>query len=185
MLTANVSGHCKTTQPIDNRMNIDAIKKYSLNCFLLTLPIMVWNIVLTNKLPKDFQSEIFWKDIPVFLTYGENISRTVVFMLTLLMPLSISTITQKKGLFLYVGGTILYFASWLGLIYFPNSGWSNNVFGFMAPAYTPLLWLTGVGLIGNSFYFNLPYRRWFFILTSFIFLIFHNFHTITIYFRTH
>jgi hypothetical protein len=166
-------------------MNIDIIKKYSTNCFLLTLPIMVWNIVLTNKLPKEFQSEIFWKDITVFLTYGENISRTIIFMLTLLMPMSILTNTQKKGFFLYIGGTVLYFASWLVLIYFPNCELSNNVLGFMAPAYTPLLWLLGIGLIGNSFYFNLPFRRWFFILTAIIFLIFHNFHTITIYFRTH
>lgn len=166
-------------------MNIDSVKKYLLNCFLLTLPIMVWNILLTNKLPPAFQSEIFWKDIPTCLTYGENISRTIVFMLTLLMPLSISTSTQKNGLFLYIGGTILYFASWLALIYFPHSSWSNNIIGFMAPAYTPLLWLIGIGLIGNSFYFNLPYRRWFFILISIIFLIFHNFHVIKIYFRTH
>jgi len=114
-------------------MNLDSVKKYLLNCFLLTLPIMIWNIVLTNKLPKDFQSEIFWKDIPTFLTYGENILRTMVFMLTLLMPLSISTIAQKKGLFLYVGGTMLYFVSWFALIYFPHSGWSTNIFGFMAP----------------------------------------------------
>ena len=172
-------------QNIKDKMNIATIKKYLLNCFLLALPILVWNIFLTNKLPKDFQSEIFKKDIPVFLTYGENISRTAVFMLTLMMPLNILTITQKKGLFIYIGGTILYFASWLALIYFPHSDWSNNIFGFMAPAYTPLLWLIGIGLIGNSFYFNLPYRRWFFISTSIIFLIFHNFHTITIYFRTH
>lgn len=166
-------------------MNIDTIKKYSLNCFLLTLPIMIWNIVLTKKLPQSFQPEIFWKDIPAYLTYGENISRAVVFMLTLLMPLRISTATQKKGLFLYIAGTIVYFASWLVLIYFPDSRWSNHMIGFMAPAYTPLLWLTGIGLIGNSFYFNLPYRRWFFISASIIFLLFHNLHTITIYFRTH
>lgn len=146
---------------------------------------MVWDSLLTDKLPKDFQSAIFWKDIPAFLTYGENISRAMVFMLTLLMPLSISTITQKKGLFFYVGGTMLYFVSWLTLIYFPHSGWSNNIFGFMAPAYTPLLWLIGIGLIGNSFYFNLPYRRCFFIFISIVFLMFHNFHAITIYFRTH
>lgn len=173
------------TQHIDDKMNINTIKKYSLNCFLLTLPIMIWNIVLTKQLPKDFQPEIFWKDVPVFLTYGENISRTLVFMLTLLMPLSILTNTQKKGLFLYVAGTVIYFASWLLLIYFPDSRWSNSIFGFMAPAYSPLLWLTGIGFIGNSFYFNLPYRRWFFISTSFIFLTFHNFHAITIYHRTH
>lgn len=166
-------------------MNIDTIKKYSLNCFLLTLPIMVWNIVLTRKLPQDFQPAIFWKDIPAFLTYGENISRTMVFILTLLMPLRISTLTQKRGLFLYVGGTLLYFASWVVLIIFPNSAWSNSIIGFTAPAYTPLFWLIGIGLIGNSFYFNLPYRHWFFISISFIFLLFHNFHAITIYLRTH
>ena len=164
-------------------MNIT--KQYLLSCFILTLPIMLWNVVLTNKLPKDFQPEIFWKNIPAYLTYGENISRTIVFLLTLLMPLSISTKTQKTGLFLYVCGTLLYFASWLALIYFPDTRWSKSIFGFIAPAYTPLMWLMGIGLIGNSFYFNLPYRRWFFILTSFLFLIFHNYHAITVYFRTH
>ncbi len=166
-------------------MNIDTIKKYLHNCFLLTLPILIWNIVLADKLPKDFQPNIFWKDILAWLTYGENISRALVFMLILLMPLSISTLTQKRGLILYVGGVIVYFISWLVLIYFPETRWSNNIFGFLAPAYTPLLWLTGIGFIGNSFYFNLPYRRWFFILIVIIFLIFHNYHTMTIYFRTH
>ncbi len=166
-------------------MNIDTIKKYSLNCFLLTLPIMIWNIVLTNKLPKDFQPDIFWKDIPVLLIYAENTSRILVFIFTLLMPLSITTSMQKRGLILYVGGTIIYFVSWLVLIYFPDTRLSHNVFVFMAPAYTPLLWLTGIGLIGNSFYFKLHYRRSFFILAVVIFLMFHNFHTITIYLRTH
>jgi len=166
-------------------MNLNTIKKYSLSCFLLTLPIMVWNMVLTPKLPQDFQTEIFWTDIPDFLFYGENISRAVVFMLTLLMPLYISTQRQKRGLFLYLSGTILYFISWVVLIKFPNSVWSNSVIGFTAPAYTPLLWLIGIGLIGNSFYFNLPFRRWFFISTSIIFLIFHNFHAVLIYYRTH
>jgi len=166
-------------------MNLITLKKYSLNCFLLTIPIMLWNVFLTKKLPEAFQPEIFWDDIPSFLTFGENISRIIVFTLTFLMPLSILTSTQKKGLFLYISGSILYFASWLILIYFPESGWSNSILGFMAPAYTPFLWLTGIGLIGNSYYFNLTYRRWQFIGTSLVFLMFHNFHTLTIYFRTH
>jgi hypothetical protein len=166
-------------------MNLITVKKYSLNCFLLTLPILIWNMLLTNKLPKAFQPEIFRNDMPSFLTYGENVSRIIVFTLTFLMPLRILTNTQKKGLFLYIGGTLLYFASWLILIYFPDSGWSTSILGFMAPAYTPLLWLTGIGLIGNSFYFNLTYRRWLFIGTSLVFLTFHNFHTLIIYFRTH
>ena len=166
-------------------MNIATIKKYLFNCFLLTLPILLWNIILTNKLPKEFQADIFWKDIPAFLTYGENISRIAVFILTLLMPLSVFTSTEKRGLFLYIVGTILYFASWIVLICFPNTEWSHSFLGFMAPAYTPIVWLIAIGLIGNSFYFNLPYKRWFFISMSLLFLIFHNFHTLTIYLRTH
>lgn len=161
------------------------IKKYLLNCFLLTLPIMAWNMLLTNRLPEAFQPDIFWKDIPAFLTWGENISRALVFMFTLLMPLRIVTHVQKSGLILYVAGTIIYFASWLVLIYLPDSAWSNSILGFMAPAYTPLLWLLGIGLIGDSFYFNWPYRRWYFMLISIVFLSFHNYHTMLVYFRTH
>ena len=157
--------------------------KYFLSCFLLTIPILVWNILLTNELPKSFHPEIFWNKIPAFLTYGENISRTFVFTLTLFMPLSIATSLQKKGLILYVGGTLLYFASWLILIYFSNSHWSNSLLGFMAPAYTPLLWLIGIGLIGDSFYFNFTFKRWIFILTSLVFLVFHNLHTYIVFCR--
>jgi len=166
-------------------MNSATLKKYLFNCFLLILPILFWNLIFSNKLPKQFQPQTFWKDIPTFLTYGENITRILVFMLTLLMPLSISTLTQKRGLVLYLVGALLYFASWLALIYFPESKWSNNVMGFMAPAYTPLFWLLGIGLIGNSYYFNLHYKRWFFISIASLFLIFHNFHAMTVYFRTH
>ena len=166
-------------------MKIDLIKKYLLNCFLLTLPIMIWNIVLSSKLPKDFQPEIFWKYIPDYISYGENISRILIFMLCMLMPLSMKTNTQQKGWLLYFGGTIVYFASWVLLIACPHSAWSNSMIGFMAPAYTPIIWLMGIGLIGNSFYFNLPFKPWLFISLSFIFLIFHNFHTYIIYFRTH
>ena len=159
--------------------------KYFFNCFLLTIPILFWNLALSNKLPKAFQPEIFWNNIPPFLTYGENISRTVVFLLTLLMPLGISTPIQRKGFALYAGGTVVYFASWVMLIYFPYNEWSNRVGGFMAPACTPVLWLLGIGLIADSFYFKLPFRRWFFISAAIIFLAFHNVHAYIIYLRTH
>lgn len=146
---------------------------------------MLWNIVLADKLPAAFQAETFWNDIPSFLMYAENISRIAVFMLTLLMPLHIETFTQKKGLMIYTGGILVYFTSWLALIYFPDSGWSKHVIGFMAPAYTPVLWLMGIGMIGNLFYFKMPYRPWLFFATSCFFLMFHNWHALTIYCRTH
>jgi hypothetical protein len=165
-------------------MKLNQVKNYFINCFLLTVPILVWDIAFENKLPKAFQPEIFWNNIYSWVTYGENISRTLVFAIILLMPLNISTPRQKKGLILYSLGTCLYFASWLLMIYLPSSSWSQSMLGFMAPSYTPLFWLVGIGLIGDSFYFNLPFNRWFVILASIIFLTFHNIHTYTIYLRT-
>jgi hypothetical protein len=158
-------------------------QKYFLTCFLLTIPILVWNLVLTNKLPKDFQPEIFWYHIPTFITYGENISRIILFVFIFLMPLKISTNSQKKGLVLYLIGTLLYFASWLILMYSPDSIWSKSIFGFLAPAYTPLFWLIGIGFIGNSFYFDISFKRWLYFLIVLVFLVFHNWHSYLIYER--
>jgi hypothetical protein len=166
-------------------MKVNTIRKYTFNCFLLSIPILIWNLILANKLPKVFQSEIFWKDIPPLISYGENISRFAIFGLMFFMPVSILTATQKKGIALYIIGSLLYFASWLMLIYFPYSVWSNTIFGFMAPAYTPLLWLLGIGFIGNSFYFNLAYKRWMFISIAIVFILFHCSHTYLIFLKSY
>lgn len=48
-----------------------------------------------------------------------------------------------------------------------------------------LFWLIGIGLRGNSLYFNLPYRRWYFLLKSTLFGLFHCMHTDIIYYRTY
>lgn len=137
-------------------MNPRSIKKYFLNCFLLMLPVIAWNITLTPLLPAAYQPDVFEKEIPAWLTYAENGSRIVVFLLTFLMPLSVTTRTRRKGVYLYVTGLLLYFASWIALIVFPDSVWSTGLTGFSAPAWTPLFWLTGIACVGNSFYFQLP-----------------------------
>ena len=164
-------------------MKSEFLRKYIYNCFLLIIPVLCWNLLLTNRLPEVFQPEIFGKDIPPYIAYTENILRTLLFGFTLLMPLSIFKRRQKNGLILYLTGIIFYFSSWLALIYFPQSSWSYSLLGFMAPAFTPLLWLTGIGLVGDSFYFGLPYKPWLFICVSFVFLLFHNIHAGIIYFR--
>jgi hypothetical protein len=166
-------------------MKFKNIQKYVFTCFLLTIPILLWDYMFTDKLPKAFQPDFFWKDIPSFIINIENISRLIMFVLISFMPIKIVAPIQKKGLVLYVIGTLLYFASWLMLMYFPNSAWSKSELGLLAPAYTPLFWLIGIGLIGNSFYFNIPFKRWWYFLITLIFLIFHNWHTYLIYFRTH
>jgi hypothetical protein len=166
-------------------MKFQDLKKYFFNCFLLTIPVLLWDYIFTDKLPKAFQPEIFWKDIPSFITNGENISRLIMFVFISFMPLNIISKKQKSGLLLYVAGILLYFGVWIALMYFPNAAWSNSELGLLAPAYTPLFWLIGIGFIGNSLFFNIPYNRWLYFLVVIIFLIFHNWHTYLIYFRTH
>jgi hypothetical protein len=166
-------------------MKFKDFKKYFFNCLLLTIPVLLWDYIFTDKLPEAFQSEIFWKDIPSFITYGENISRILMFVFISFMPLKIITNKQKSGLLLYGAGCLLYFSAWIILMYFPNTAWSNSVLGLLAPAYTPLFWLIGIGFIGGSLFFNIPFKRWLYFLLVALFLFFHNWHTYLIYFRTH
>lgn len=88
-------------------MNFKNIKKYVFNCFLLTIPILLWNFIFTDKLPKAFQPAIFWNDIPAFITYGENISRIMMFVFICLMPLKVSTNTQKKRICVICGRHVI------------------------------------------------------------------------------
>ncbi len=77
---------------------------------------MAWNIFLTGILPAPFQPEIFWNRIPSSLAVAEQVSRIAIFALVLLMPLSATSKTQKKGLIIYIAGVLIYFASWLPLM---------------------------------------------------------------------
>ena len=163
-------------------MKSTSLYKYIFNCFVLTIPILIWNILLTDKLPKTTKPEILMQNISPFIIYAENIVRIIVFTMMAIIPIRISKKIQKQGLLLFLFGTIIYFASWLVLIYYPDSLWSKSTLGILSPAYTPVLWLIGIGLIGDTFYFNLPYKRWIFISLSILFLVFHNIHTYKIYF---
>ena len=165
---------------------------YLLNGLLL-LPILLWNWVFATKLPRAFSAEYFEKDIPVFLTWAENCLRLAVFILPLFMPLSLTTQTQKLGLGLYVGGAGIYFLSWSALIIFPESGWSRSAAGFLAPAYTPLLWLTGIGLLGSSLYSAIPshagtgiipYWPGIYLLSAILFTGVHVAHTSIVYLKS-
>lgn len=154
---------------------------YLLNCFLLIIPILLFNVIFAGSLPKAFSAEIFWKDIPPAVATGENILRGLVLIFPLLMPLKIMTARQKAGLTVYIAGILIYFLTWSLLMLFPQL--TSNWFAFAAPAYTPLLWLVGIGLIGDSLYFPIPYKGWHYIAGSLLFVIFHVWHTTLVYLR--
>ena len=164
-------------------MKTTAVLKYLLNCFLLIIPALILNLLWATRLPPMWQFEFFWKDIPPAIAYGENISRILVNVLPVFMPLRVSTKQQRTGLVIYIIGTLIYFLAWILLVYFPQSAWSTSLVGSTATAWTSLLWLIGIGLIGDSLYIPIPYRSWVYILLSVIFAAFHTLHAVMVYLR--
>jgi hypothetical protein len=102
-----------------------------------------------------------------------------------LTPLEVATAGQRRGLRLFAVGTLLYVLAWVLLMIAPESPWSTSWLGFVAPAYTPLVWLTGLGLIGRRLYVPSPYRRWMYVALVCSFVAFHVTHTSIVYARNY
>jgi hypothetical protein len=165
-------------------MTNSRILGYLCNCFLLLLPVLVFNLLLAKKLPAAYQADVFWSNIPQAISVPENLLRMAVMMLPVFMVLQLSRPSQKLGLALYLFGLAVYFASWTILIASPQSAWSRSAVGFMAPAFTPAIWLCGIGLIGDRLQSSaVPYKPWMYWTVSAFFLLFHNLHAATVYGR--
>ena len=149
------------------------------------VPIVVWNLALTRFLPPALASNEFSRDIPALVMYGENTLRVAVMVLPFLMPLEVATVSQRRGVLLFAVGTSVYFLSWIPLMFVPQSSWSTSWLGFVAPAYTPLVWLTGLGLIGRRFYLPSPFKWWMYVGLACGFVAFHVTHTSIVYARTY
>jgi hypothetical protein len=138
-----------------------------LNCFWLLLPIFAWNAVFSPRLPQaGFKSDA---GVPKSILVVEQVLRVAVFIGPLFLPLRWGDPLSQAGLILFVQGMLLYFASWLLLIYRPETAWSRNAAGLLAPACTPLFWLAGVALVGGS---------WPYALLSLLFVGVHVYHNI-------
>lgn len=159
------------------------LKSVISNGYLPILPILIWNIILTPKLPAQFQPGNFNSNVPFAILLGENIFRFIIFSIPLAIKLNVRSKAGRTGLRIYLFGIVLYFSSWVLLICFPDSFWANNLFGFAAPAYTPVIWLIGIGYMADSYFFNLAYKKWNFILPGIAFSIFHITHTIFVYYK--
>ena len=154
-------------------MSETGLVRYVVSCGVLTVPIVVWNLALTRFLPPALASLQFSRDIPPLVTYGENTLQIAVMVVPFLMPLEVATLGQRGGVRLFVVGKIVYFLSWVPLMIVPQSSWSTSWVGFVAPAYTPLLWLAGLGLIGRRFYVPSPFRWWMYVGLACGFVTFH------------
>lgn len=156
---------------------------YFLNCFLLFIPVFLWNIFLTKRLPVSFSKAVFWKDIPKWVSAPENILRLAVFVLPVMMPLAAHTEAQEIGWCVYAAGLLLYFASWMMQIYRAQSVWSRSAAGFLAPAYTSVFWLAGIGLIGSETFVAIPYHAVVYWTLAVLFTAFHTLHAYVVFAR--
>ena len=157
--------------------------RYAKNVGWLLVPVMVWNAALSSRLPQAFSPAVFWFNIPPFLSAAENTLQIVVFALPFLAPFELIAKSQKVGIAVFGVGLAIYFVSWLPLIAAPNSSWSLSAFGFLAPAYTPVVWLLGLALLMQRLYWNSRYRWWLYLTLSIGFLAAHISHAAIVFTR--
>ena len=143
---------------IPNLERLNRLSRYALSCGLLLIPAIAWNLAFTSKLMPPSAMAEFWRDIPAPLVLIENSLRALVFGLPFFMPLQITTKPERRALWVFVLGTLVYFASWLALMYWPHSAWASSIFGSLAPAYAPLLFLPSLAVLGKRLFWGHFYR---------------------------
>lgn len=141
-------------------------------------------MIFTTRLPVAFAPENMDAGISKDILIGENIFRAIIFLLPIFFKIDLSKHVGKLGLAIYIVGSLIYFASWIIVMYAPSSAWSNSVFGFAAPAYTPIIWLIGISLMADSYNVKIPFGRWHYIIPCAIFIGLHTTHSVLAYLRT-
>lgn len=126
----------------------------------------------------------FSRDIPAPLVFIENLLRGLVFVLPFAMPLEVTSQSERRALWGFVLGTLVYFASWMALMYWPHSAWSSSPMGLLAPAYTPILWLCSLAALGKRLFWGHFYRWWVYLLVCVGFLAAHIAHAALVYTRS-
>lgn len=134
------------------------------NAFILVLIPLVFNLVWTRKLPAIYSKDEF---VPKWILWMEHGFRFPAFFLPLLIPVYLSTLLQTAGIIVYSIGLCLYLISWVMQIYYPKTAWSQSLTGFLAPAYLPLVWMTGIALISGS---------WIYEIIVLLFVVIHVYH---------
>lgn len=153
------------------------------NGALLIIPPIIITFGLWGALPAAYSPNIFWKNIPYWLGLFENIFRVLVFSLPGILYFGKREKDQSLGWYLYIGGLVVYLASYLMQIVFPGSAWSQNIIGFTAPAWSTLFWFAGIGLVCMRSWLPIPWYRAIYLSNAAIFLIFHIEHTGLVYFN--
>jgi len=150
---------------------IDFVNNYKNNCFWFFIPVIIFNIILTKYLP-----EHYLKNIKHPIVTLETIARIITILFSVIMEINPYNKMGKIGLIVYIIGVLIYFCSYFIVIKIPVTSFNNNIIVLLAPYWTSVLWLIGIGLIGNTLFLNLPYHYIIYILISILFAILHSIH---------
>ena len=141
------------------------------NCFLLFIPVILFNIVFTKYLPEQYLQNISHSIIPI-----ENISRILLMALSAIMIIDVKSRTGKIGISIYITGLIIYFLSYFLLINYSDAVVGNNIILQLSGYWTAMIWLIGIGLVGVKLFVKVPYHCSFFLILSILFGILHTYH---------
>jgi len=151
----------------------------------LWLPPLVASFAFWPNLGPSYQPDIFWHDIPSVLGIVENTSRFGVITFSALLLMSWRTHSERTGWIIYTVGFALYALCQWAIVLGPTGWWATSAFGFLAPAYTPIIFVVGIGLIGSKpITSQLMWVRWLFWPTAVVFLFSHNTHALMVFLRT-
>lgn len=157
------------------------MKRIFQNCFILLIPVFIWNITLSHHLPIGYTSKEIWDSVPNWLSTLENMMRAFAFLMPLFMIFSIKLSTQKWGFSIYFIGILIYFGSWSMQMFCEESKWSQSLIGFMAPAFTTIIWFIGIVLVGKESILSKLKLQKSYLFAVVLFVLIHSYHTYLAY----
>ena len=150
---------------------INIIFKYINNCFLFFVPILIFNILFFKKLPTHYL-----KNISHPIITAETITRIITIVFSTIMAINIQNKIEKTGIIIYIIGIIIYFTSYFIEIYAPDTLFGKKIIFILAPYWTSIIWLIGIGLVGNNLFINIPYHFTVYLMLSAVFATIHTIH---------
>jgi hypothetical protein len=150
---------------------LNNILVYIKTCFWLFVPIIIFNAIFFQKLPS-----FYLKNISHTVVVIETIARIITIAFSLVMAITLDNKIGKIGLLIYIICTLIYFSSYFIVIYFSNTVFCKNINVLLAPYWTSVLFLIGIGLVGNKLFINIPYHYVVYIILAFIFSTIHTYH---------
>ena len=160
-------------------MKLKTISRLSI---LAIIPILIWNWMFYGFLPSAYQEGGGWEVFPSFLVMAESVLRIITFGLLAFMVLEVESRFQYAGLLIYYGGVILYLIVWTFQMVHPDARWSQSLIGFSALAWSPLLWLIGIGMMSKVYLKKYSILLPIYYIVATLFILVHTLHALIVFF---